>query len=263
MKALYDLVMPDGTQDLEFDSWVTGSKNQWSTVEGHPCLFGDPLRDEEKVGGWVINCATPARTSPSTRYVRPPGPLTQATFTSFYITMSYKESIVQCEEGSIHREGMSETEDGSRFNGSEELEIEKKVLHKIDIRNVPILGLLYTTSLVDRSNISVARISGLDEDVDLDKGNRASIALLVFFIGFISFEIPSSIVIQSVGVANWIAGITFAWGLVTLGIGLLSNWVGLAICRAVLGIFEAGFYPGYDVRINLLNANLMMADVSI
>ncbi|KIW88801.1 uncharacterized protein Z519_10285 [Cladophialophora bantiana CBS 173.52] len=158
--------------------------------------------------------------------------------------MSEKESIVHCEEASIHREGMSEAEDGSRFNGSEELEIEKKVIRKIDIRLVPILGLLYTASLVDRSNISVARISGLDEDVDLDKGNRASIALLVFFIGYIIFEIPSNMVIQSAGVANWIAGITFAWGLVTLGIGFLSNWVGLAICRAVLGIFEAGFYPG-------------------
>jgi len=161
--------------------------------------------------------------------------------------MSEKESIVQCEEASIHREPMSEAEDPSYVNGSEELEIEKKVIRKIDIRLVPILGLLYTASLVDRSNISVARISGLDEDLDLDNGNRASIALLVFFIGYIIFEIPSNMVIQSAGVANWIAGITFGWGLITLGIGFLSNWVGLAICRAVLGVFEAGFYPGYDV----------------
>lgn len=188
---------------------------------------------------------------------------THTSYLYFYIAMSYKESIVQCEEGSFHQEGMSETEDGCRFNGSEELRIEKRILHKIDVRLVPILGLLYTASLVDRSNISVARISGLDEDVDLDKGNRASIALLVFFIGYIIFEIPSNIVIQSVGVANWIAGITFAWGLVCLGIGFLSDWVGLAICRAVLGIFEAGFYPGYVALIKLLNANLNVADVSI
>lgn len=59
---------------------------------------------------------------------------------------------------------------------------EKRVLRKIDVRLLPILGALYTISLVDRSNISVARISGLDEDVGLDIGSRASIALMVFFI---------------------------------------------------------------------------------
>jgi hypothetical protein len=48
----------------------------------------------------------------------------------------------------------------------------------VDIRLLPILGALYTIALVDRTNISVARISGLDDDLDLKVGNRASIALL-------------------------------------------------------------------------------------
>lgn len=68
---------------------------------------------------------------------------------------------------------------------------EKRVLRKVDRRLLPILGALYCIALVDRNNISVARISGLDEDLALDIGNRASIALLVFFVGYIIFEIPS------------------------------------------------------------------------
>ncbi|KEF57348.1 uncharacterized protein A1O9_05265 [Exophiala aquamarina CBS 119918] len=76
---------------------------------------------------------------------------------------------------------------GLASNGSEELDIEKKALRIADIRFVPILGLLYTASLVDRSNMSVATISGLDENVDLDQGDRVSIALLVFSIGYIIF----------------------------------------------------------------------------
>ncbi|OAP56666.1 hypothetical protein AYL99_08778 [Fonsecaea erecta] len=119
-----------------------------------------------------------------------------------------------------------------------------RVLWKIDLHLLPMLGALYTIAVVDRSNISVARISGLDEDVGLDAGNNASIALLVFFIGYIIFELPSNMLIHRVGAANWLAGIALAWGLVSLGIGFLQNWIGLAICRAILGVLEAGFFPG-------------------
>ncbi|KAI0846384.1 MFS general substrate transporter [Daldinia vernicosa] len=121
---------------------------------------------------------------------------------------------------------------------------EKRVLRKIDIRLLPILGALYTIAMVDRSNISVARISGLDEDVGLNVGNRASVALLVFFIGYMLFELPSNMIIHRVGAANWLSLIVFAWGLVSTGIGFLDNWIALAVLRSFLGVFEAGFYPG-------------------
>lgn len=122
--------------------------------------------------------------------------------------------------------------------------LEKRVVRKVDLRLLPILGALYTIALVDRSNISVARISGLDDDVGLAQENRASIALLVFFLGYMLFELPSNMIIHRVGAANWIAFIVFSWGLVTIGVGFLNNWVALAVLRAVLGAFEAGFYPG-------------------
>jgi hypothetical protein len=57
--------------------------------------------------------------------------------------------------------------------------LKKRVLRKIDLRLLPILGALYCISLIDRTNISVARISGLDDDLSLDVGNRSSVALLV------------------------------------------------------------------------------------
>jgi hypothetical protein len=62
---------------------------------------------------------------------------------------------------------------------TEDPRMERRVLRKIDLRLLPILGALYTIALIDRTNISVARISGLDHDLDLDVGNRASVALLV------------------------------------------------------------------------------------
>ncbi|KEF55438.1 uncharacterized protein A1O9_08188 [Exophiala aquamarina CBS 119918] len=141
-------------------------------------------------------------------------------------------------------EKLDQVEIAPAVEDAHDTKFEKRVLKKIDLRLLPILGALYTIALVDRSNISVARISGLDEDVGLKQGNRASIVLLVFFIGYIIFEIPSNIVIHKIGAANWLAFIAFAWGLVSLGIGFLNNWIGLAICRAILGVLEAGFFPG-------------------
>ncbi|KAF5543316.1 tartrate transporter [Fusarium mexicanum] len=114
----------------------------------------------------------------------------------------------------------------------------------IDTRLLPILGCLYTIALVDRSNVAVARISGMDEDLDLAVGNRVSIVLMVFFIKYILFEIPSNAFNHKLDAANWLAFLAFAWGLVSLGIGFLNNWAGLAVLRALLGIFEAGFFPG-------------------
>lgn len=145
---------------------------------------------------------------------------------------------------SIKDEKLDQVEVSPAVEDAHDAKFEKRVLKKIDLRLLPILGALYTIALVDRSNISVARISGLDEDVGLKQGNRASIVLLVFFIGYIIFELPSNIVIHKIGAANWLAFIAFAWGLVSLGIGFLNNWIGLAICRAILGVFEAGFFPG-------------------
>jgi MFS family permease len=122
--------------------------------------------------------------------------------------------------------------------------LEKRALRKIDVRLLPILGCLYTLCLVDRSNVAAARISGMDDDLGLAVGNRASVTLMVFFIGYILFDIPSNVFIRKLGPANWLAFLAFSWGIVTLGIGFLQTWQGFAVLRSLLGILEAGFFPG-------------------
>ncbi|KAM0706407.1 hypothetical protein Q7P35_005733 [Cladosporium inversicolor] len=127
---------------------------------------------------------------------------------------------------------------------TEDPHMERRVLRKIDFRLLPILGALYTIALIDRTNISVARISGLDDDLDLEVGNRASVVLLIFFIGYILFELPSNMLIRKIGPAIWLSCIAFAWGALSLGIGFVNTWEALAIMRAFLGVLEAGYYPG-------------------
>lgn len=94
---------------------------------------------------------------------------------------------------------------------------EKKLVRRVDRRLLPMLGVLYSIALIDRVNISNARISGMEEDLRLDIGNRYTIALVVFFPPYFFFELPSNIVLRKVGSANWLASIALAWGVVMIG----------------------------------------------
>lgn len=164
-----------------------------------------------------------------------------------------KPTALHKHTSNMSKEDYGEVETGRDIEVHHDSKFEKRVLRKVDWRLLPILGCLYTIALVDRSNVAVARISGMDIDLGLKEGNRASICLMVFFIGYIIFEIPSNAFIHRLGAANWLAFLAVAWGLVSVGIGFLHNWQGFAVLRVLLGIFEAGFFPGMSCsKLNLL-----------
>jgi hypothetical protein len=71
-------------------------------------------------------------------------------------------------------------------------EEERKLVWRIDLRVFPFLCFVFGLSLLDRTNISAAYIAGLAADLDLAVGARYNIALLVFFIGYALFELPSN-----------------------------------------------------------------------
>ena len=111
----------------------------------------------------------------------------------------------------------------------------------------------------DAAQISAARISGMDQDLQLSIGDRYTICLVVFFPTYMIVEFPSNIVLRKVGTKNWLcvptsvqefmltvfrAFLGFAWGTVMVGQGFVKNYQALAVCRAVLGAFEGGFFPG-------------------
>jgi len=102
------------------------------------------------------------------------------------------------------------------------------------------LCVVFGLSLLDRTNISAAYIAGMSTDLELAVGARYSIALLVFFIGYALFEIPSNLVIRRLGARWWLSFLITSWGLAVLGMGFVHSWVTLTVCRVLLGIFEAG-----------------------
>ncbi|KAI9140708.1 major facilitator superfamily domain-containing protein [Paraphysoderma sedebokerense] len=126
---------------------------------------------------------------------------------------------------------------------------EAAVLRKIDRRLMPFLGLCYLLSFLDRANIANARISNSSSGHDLAKvlsltEQQMQWSISIFFVGYVLFEVPSNIMLKKFSPSRWIARIMFTWGLTCAGMGFVRDFTGLFICRLVLGIFEAGFFPG-------------------
>lgn len=117
-------------------------------------------------------------------------------------------------------------------------------LRRVDLWILPILGNLYTVSVIDRSNLGFARVAGMSHDLNLSAGSRNIVILCAFFIPFILLSLPSNIFLRKLGTPNWLAFCVVSWGLVQLGMAFVTSWGTLAFCRLLLGAFEAGFLPG-------------------
>lgn len=110
---------------------------------------------------------------------------------------------------------------------------------------MPTLCALYSLSLIDRVNLGGARIEGMGVTLKFEgyENDRYSVILLVFFIGLFLFELPSTLVLRRLQPRNFLTTITVLWGATTLGMGFVHSWKALALCRAILGVLEAGFFP--------------------
>ncbi|KAK2750277.1 hypothetical protein FQN55_002424 [Onygenales sp. PD_40] len=120
----------------------------------------------------------------------------------------------------------------------------KRLKRRIDLRLLPILTITYAVSLIDRQNVANAKVAGMEDELGLDIGTRYSVALLVFFAPYVIFELPSNLALRKVGAALWLGGITICWGATIIGMGFSTHWTHLVVCRILLGVFEAGFFPG-------------------
>ncbi|BGP24271.1 hypothetical protein JCM10295v2_003181 [Rhodotorula toruloides] len=120
---------------------------------------------------------------------------------------------------------------------------EKKLMRKIDYKLVPFLSLLYLLSFLDRVNIGQARLDGLEKDLHL-KGNQYQIALVVFFVGYVSTEIPGNILLKKMRPSRFIPAIMISWGIVMTLMGTCTNFGGIVAARFILGLTESVLFPG-------------------
>ncbi|KAM0325868.1 hypothetical protein ACHAQA_007171 [Verticillium albo-atrum] len=126
---------------------------------------------------------------------------------------------------------------------TDQSDLEKSIRHKFDRRILPLGIIIYLMAQIDRSNMSNAVVLGLKEDTDLS-GNRFNVALTLFFVTYILFEIPANLMCKMLGPRIWLSFITFGFGLTTMCMSFVTNYPGLLACRLLLGVFEAGVQPG-------------------
>lgn len=96
----------------------------------------------------------------------------------------------------------------------------------------------------------------MSRDLELSVGLRYSIITLVFFPTYIVFELPSTVLIRWIGPRIHLSAITLTWGAMMIGFGFVKDWKTLAGLRVLLGILEAGFFPGCMYLLRLVSQGL-------
>ncbi|WP_082816938.1 MFS transporter [Anaerosporomusa subterranea] len=119
---------------------------------------------------------------------------------------------------------------------------ETKTYHKVDLRLIPFLFLCYILAYLDRVNVGFAKLQML-KDLSLSDAAFAAGAG-IFFIGYFFFEVPSNILLKKFGARMWIARIMVTWGIVSACMVFVYDEWSFYVMRFILGIAEAGFFPG-------------------
>lgn len=120
---------------------------------------------------------------------------------------------------------------------------ERKLMWKIDMHVIPWLCIMYLLAFLDRVNISNANVYDLSVELGL-KNHEFNTALVIFFVPYILFEIPSNVLLKHFKPHVWLSINMFGFGLVTLFQGLVTSYSGLLATRFFLGVFETGMFPG-------------------
>ena len=119
---------------------------------------------------------------------------------------------------------------------------EQKVMNKIFWRLTPLMVFLYLVSYLDRVNVGFAALT-MNKDIGLN-AYTYGLGAGIFFWGYFLFEIPSNLIMAKVGARIWIARILFSWGLVACGMAWVKGPTSFLTMRFILGVAEAGFFPG-------------------
>ena len=116
------------------------------------------------------------------------------------------------------------------------------LFRKIGWRLVPVLALAYLVNYLDRTNIGFAALT-MNQAIGLSS-SQFGIGAGLFFIGYCVFEIPSNIAMYYVGARLWVARIMITWGLAATAMAFVVGPKSFYALRVLLGIAEAGFFPG-------------------
>jgi MFS transporter, ACS family, tartrate transporter len=122
----------------------------------------------------------------------------------------------------------------------------KATLSKVSWRLIPLLFLCYIIAYIDRINVGFAGLQ-LQRAFGVDSSRYYQIygwGAGLFFIGYFIFEVPSNLILHKIGARIWVARIMIVWGIVSSCMMFIKGPTGFYLMRFLLGVAEAGFFPG-------------------
>jgi len=119
---------------------------------------------------------------------------------------------------------------------------EAETYSKVDLRLVPFLFFCYILAYLDRVNVGFAKLQ-MSKDLSLSDAAFA-IGAGIFFIGYFFFEVPSNVLLKHYGARMWIARIMISWGVISACMIFVKGEWSFYAMRFLLGLAEAGFFPG-------------------
>src|SRR5215470_13337015 len=120
--------------------------------------------------------------------------------------------------------------------------IEATTIRKLRLRLIPFLLALYIIAFVDRINIGFAALT-MNKELAISS-QQFGFAAGIFFFGYVLFEVPSNLLLHKIGARIWIARILISWGIIAVLTGFVSTAYQLYAARFLLGLAEAGYFPG-------------------
>jgi ACS family tartrate transporter-like MFS transporter len=128
-------------------------------------------------------------------------------------------------------------------------DLEVRVSRKLMLRIIPFVMLLYFVSFLDRVNVGFAAMT-MNKAIGLSP-TAFGLGGGLFFIGYFLFEVPSNLILHRVGARLWIARVMVTWGVVSAASAFVVGPNSFYALRFVLGVAEAGFFPGIILYLSL------------
>jgi len=129
------------------------------------------------------------------------------------------------------------------------IDLEHRVTRKLMLRIIPFVMLLYFVSFLDRVNVGFAAMT-MNKAIGLSP-SAFGFGGGLFFIGYFLFEVPSNLILHRVGARIWIARVMISWGIVSAASAFVVGPASFYAMRFLLGVAEAGFFPGIILYLSL------------
>jgi MFS family permease len=117
------------------------------------------------------------------------------------------------------------------------------VWRKVALRLLPFMFVLYMVNILDRVNVGFASLQ-MQPELGLSEEVYGLASACLFYLGYFGFEVPSNLILRRMGARRWIARIMVSWGFVSAAMMFAAGPVSFCVLRFLLGVAEAGFFPG-------------------